>query len=101
MSLGLLVDFLIQANFLLNQSLQQKATTVCFVHKKGQDFHDKCLKSHLHQYNFFRFPQLKALIDNKEIQVDDIPIILFPSVINGILQEFFVIYKILKRFAIQ
>ena len=78
MSLGFLVDFLTQVNF-LNQSLQGKATTVCIVYKKVQDFLDKCrlLKSHLHQLNFFHFPQMKALIDSKEIQVDDIPIILF------------------------
>ena len=89
MWLGFLVDFLIQVNF-LNQSLQGKATTVCLVYKKIQDFRDKCrlLKSHLHQRNFFHFPQIKALIDSKEIQVDDIPIILFSSVFDKILQEF-------------
>ena len=89
MWLGFLVDFLIQFNF-LNQSLQGKATTVCLVYKKIQDFRDKCrlLKSHLHQRNFFHFPQIKALIDSKEIQVDDIPIILFSSVFDKILQEF-------------
>ena len=88
-SLGFLVDFLTQANF-LNQSLQGKATTVCLVYKKVQDFRDKYrfLKSHLHQRNFFHFLQMKALIDSKEIQVDDIPIILFSSVFDGILQEF-------------
>ena len=31
---------------------------------------------------------MKALIDSKEIQVDNIPIILFPSVFDGVLQEF-------------
>ena len=31
---------------------------------------------------------MKALIDSKEIQVDDIPIILFSSVFDGVLQEF-------------
>ena len=88
-SLGFLVDFLIQVNF-LNQSLQGKATTVCLVYKKVQDFRDKCrlLKSHPHQRNFFHFPQMKALIDSKEIQVDDFPIILFSSVFDGVLQEF-------------
>ena len=77
-SLGFLVDFLTQFNF-LNQILQGKATTVCLVYKKVQDFRDKCrlLKSHPHQRNFFHFPQMKVLIDSKEIQVDDIPIILF------------------------
>ena len=86
---GFLVDFLTQVNF-LNQSLQGKATTVCLVYKKVQDFCDKChlLKSHLHQLNFFHFLQIKALIDSKEIQVDDIPIILFSSVFDGVLQEF-------------
>ena len=89
MSLGFLVNFLTQVNF-LNQSLQGKATTVCLVYKKVQDFRDKCrlLKSHLHQCNFFHFPQMKALIDSKEIQVDDIPIILFSSVFDGVLQKF-------------
>ena len=31
---------------------------------------------------------MKALIDSKEIQVNDIPIILFSSVFDGVLQEF-------------
>ena len=89
MSLGFLVDFLTQVNF-LNQSLQGKAITVCLVYKKVQDFRGKCrlLKSHLHQRNFFHFPQMKALIDSKEIQVDDIPIILFSSVFDKVLREF-------------
>ena len=89
MSLGFLVDFLTQIDF-LNQSLQGKATTVCLVYKKVQDFRDKCriLISHLHQRNFFHFLQMKALIDSKKIQVDDIPIILFSSVFDGVLQEF-------------
>ena len=89
MSLGFLVDFLTQVNF-LNQTLQGKTTTVCLVHKKVKDFGDKCrlLKIHLYQRNFFHFPQKKALIDSKEIQVDDIPIILFSSVFDGVLQEF-------------
>ena len=70
--------------------MQGKATTVCLVYKKVQDFRDKCrpLKSHLHQRNFFHFPQMKALIDSKEIQEDDIPIILFSSVFDGVLQDF-------------
>ena len=89
MSLGFLVDFLTQVNF-LNQSLQGKATTVCLVYKKVQNFLDKCrlFKSHLHQRNLFHFPQMKALIDSKEIQVNDILIILFSSVFDGVLQEF-------------
>ena len=89
MLLGFLVDFLTQVNF-LNQSLQGKATTVCLVYKKVQDFRDKyrLLKSHLHQHNFFHFPQMKDLIDSKEIKVDDILIILFSSVFDGVLQEF-------------
>ena len=89
MSHGFLVNFLTQVNF-LNQSLQVKATTVCLVCKKVQDFRDKCrlFKSHLHQRNFFHFPQIMALIDSKEIQVDDIPIILFSSVFDEVLQEF-------------
>ena len=47
MSFSFLVDFLTQVNF-LNQNLQGKATTVCLVYKKVQDFRDKCrlLKSH-------------------------------------------------------
>ena len=89
MSLGFLVNFLTQVNF-LNQNLQEKARTVCLLYKKVQDFHDRCrlLKSHLHQRNFFDFPQMKVLIDSKEIQVDDIPMILFSSVFDGVLQEF-------------
>ena len=89
MLLGFLVDFFTQLSF-LNQSMQRKATTVCFLYKKVQDFRDKSrlLKSHLHQHNFFHFPQMKALIDSKEIRMDDIPIILFSSVFDGILLEF-------------
>ena len=89
MSLGFLVDFLSQVNF-LNQSLLGKATTVCPCIKKIQDFRDKCRlpQSHLHQRNFFHFPQIKVLIDSKEIQRDDIPIIFFSSVFDGVLQEF-------------
>ena len=77
MSLGFLVDFLTLVNF-LNKSLQGKATTMCLEYKKVQDFRDKCrlLKSHLHQRNFFHFPQMKAVLDSKKIEVDDIPIIL-------------------------
>ena len=88
-SLNFLVDFLTQVNF-LNQSLLGKATTVCLVYKKVQDFRDKCrlLKSYLYQRNFFHFPKMKALIDSEEIQVNDIPIILFSSVFDGVLQEF-------------
>ena len=88
-SLVCLVDFLTQVNF-LNQSVQGKATTVCLVYKKVQDFRDKCrlLKSHLHQRNFFHFQQMKALIDSEEIQENDIPIILFSSAFDGVLQEF-------------
>ena len=98
MSLGFVVNFLTQVN-LLNQSLQGKAKTVCLVYKKVQDFGDKCrlLKSHLHQRNVIHFPQMKALIDSKEIQVDDIPIILFSSVFNGVLQEFSSSFQVFER----
>ena len=98
MSLGFLKDFFTQGNF-LNQSLQGKATTLCLVYKKVQDFCDKnrLLKSHLHQRNFFHFAQMKTLIDSKEIQVDDIPIILFSSVIDGVLQEFFNCFQEYER----
>ena len=98
MSLGFLVDFLTQVNF-LNQSPQEKATTVCLVYKKVQDFRDECrlLKSHLYQHNFFHFHQMNALIDSKEIQVDDIPIILFPSVFGKVLQEFFYRFQDFER----
>ena len=67
--------------------------------QKVQNFRDKCrlLKSHLHQRNFFHFPQVKALIDSKEIQVDDIPIILFSSVFDRVLQEFSIRFQELKR----
>ena len=59
----------------------------------------KCrlLKSHLHQRNFFHFPQIKALIDSKEIQLDDIPIILFSSVFDKVLQEFFYRFQDFER----
>ena len=89
MSLGFLVDFLTQVNF-LNQSLQGKQQEFVSCTKKEQGFRDKCrlLKSHLHQLNFFHFPQMKALIDSKKIEVDDIPIILFSSVFDKVLQEF-------------
>ena len=94
MSLGFLVDFLTQVNF-LNQSLQGKATTVCLVYKKVHDFRDKCclLKSHLHQRNFFHISQMKTLIDSKEIHVDDIPIILFSSDFDWVLQKFFIRFQ--------
>ena len=87
-SLGFLVDFLTQVNF-LSQSLKGKKTAVCLMYKKVQDFRNKCrpLKSHLHQHYFFHFPQMKALIDSKEIQVDNIPITLFSSVFDRVLQE--------------
>ena len=102
MSLGLLVDFLTQINF-LNQSLQVKATTVCLVYKKLQDFRDKyrLLKSHLHQRNFFHFPQMKALIDSKEIQVDDVPIILSQAFLMGYRRNFLIVSKTLRGFLIQ
>ena len=102
MSLGFLVDFLTHVNF-LNQSLQGKATTVCLVYKKIQDFRDECrlLKSHLHQRNFFHFPQMKALIDSKEIQVDDIFVILFSSVFDEVLQEFSNRFQNFERIPIQ
>ena len=60
------------------------------MNKKVQDFRDKCrlLKSHLHQRNFFHFPQIKALIDSNETLVNDIHIILFSSVFAKVLQEF-------------
>jgi len=60
------------------------------MHKKVQDFRDKrrLLKSHLQQRNFFHFPQLTALIDSKEIQVDDMPIDLFSSAFDAVLQDF-------------
>ena len=98
MSLGFLVDFLTQVNF-LNQSLQGKATTVCLVYKKVQDFRNKCrlLKSHVHQRNFFHFPLVKALIDSKEIQVDDISIILFSGVFDRVLQEFSIRFQDFER----
>ena len=40
---------------------------------------------------------MKALIDSKEIQVDDIPIILFSSVFDGVLQEFFYRFQDFER----
>ena len=60
------------------------------MYKKVQDFCDKCrlLKSHLYERNFFHFPQMKTLIDSKEIQVYNIPIIFFSSVFDGVLQQF-------------
>jgi len=60
------------------------------MYKKVQDFRDKCrlLKSNLQQRNFFHFPQLTTLIDGKEIQVDDMPIAIFFSVFDAVLQDF-------------
>ncbi|XP_077972824.1 general transcription factor II-I repeat domain-containing protein 2-like [Styela clava] len=88
-SLAFLVDFLTFVNN-LNQSLQGKATTVCLMYKKVLDFRDKCrlLKGHLQQREFIHFPQLTALIDSKEIQVDKIPIVLFSGVFDTVLQDF-------------
>ena len=105
MSLDFLVNFLTQVNF-LNQSLQGKATTVCVVYKKVpvQDFRDKCrlLKSHPHQGNFSHFPQIKALIDSKEIQVDDIPIIHFSQAfLMGFCRNFLIVSETLREFPIQ
>ena len=96
--LGFLVDFLTQVNF-LNQSLKGKATTVCLVYKKVHDFRDKrrLFKSHLHQRNFFHFSQMKSLIDSKEIQVDNISIILFSSVFDRVLQEFSIRFQDFER----
>ena len=73
-----LVDFLTHGNY-LNQSLQGKEKTVCGMYRKVQDFRGKCrlLKSHLQRRNFFLFLQPLALIDNEEIQIDEIPIVLF------------------------
>ena len=45
-------------------------------------------QSHLHPRNFLHFSKMEALIDSKEIQVNDIPTMLFSSVFNGVLQEF-------------
>ena len=88
-SLAFLVDFLTLVNN-LNQSLQGKGTTICFMYKKVLDFQDKCrlLKSHLQQENFFHFPQLKALIVGKEIKVEKIPIALFSDVFDTVMQDF-------------
>ena len=88
-SLAFLVDFLTLVNN-LNQSLQGKGTTICFMYKKVLDFQDKCrlLKSHLQQGNFFHFPQLKALIVGKEIKVEKIPIALFSDVFDTVMQDF-------------
>ena len=88
-SLAFLVDFLTYMND-LNKSLQEKGTTVCFMHKKALDFKDKCrlLKNHLQQYNFFYFPQLTALIVSTEIQVDKVPITPVCNVFDSILQDF-------------
>ena len=88
-SLAFLVDFLSHVDN-LNQSLQGKGITICFMYKKVLDFQDKCrlLKSHLQQQNFFHFPQLTALIVEKEIEVDKIPIALFSGIFNTVLQDF-------------
>ena len=40
---------------------------------------------------------MKALIDSKEIQVDDIPINLFSSIFDGILQEFSNLFQDFER----
>ena len=88
-SLAFLVDFLTHVNNLKKMSAR-KRTTVCFMHKKVQDFKDKCrlLKNHLQQHNFFHFSQLTALIVSNEIQVDKVPIALFCNVSDAVLQDF-------------
>ena len=88
-SLAFLVDFLSHVDN-LNQSLQGKEITICFMYKKVLDFQDKCrlLKSHLQQQHFFHFPQLTALIVEKEIEVNKIPIALFSGVFDTVLQDF-------------
>jgi len=60
------------------------------MYKKVQDLRDKrrLLKIHLQQRNFFHLPQLTALIDSKEIQVDDMPSDLFSSAFDAVLQDF-------------
>ena len=88
-SLAFLVDFLTHVDN-LNQSLQGKGTTICYMYKTVLDFQDKCrvLKSHRQQQNFFHFPQLTALIVGGEIQVDKIPIALFSGIFDTVLQDF-------------
>ena len=83
------VDFLSLVNN-LNQSLQQKATTVCSMYKKVLAFCDKfrLLKNHLQQHNFFHFPQLTSFVNSNEIQVDNIPVTVFSGVFDAVLQDF-------------
>ena len=80
-SLDFLVDFLTQVDF-VNQSLQGKATTVCLVYKKYKISVTNVVSSKVIciSVTFSTFRKMKALIDSKEIQADDIPIILFSSV---------------------
>ena len=101
-SLGFLVDFITQVNF-LNQSLQGKATTVCLVYKKVQDFLDKCrlLKSHLHQCNFFHFPQMKALINSKKFKWMIFASFFSQAFLMGFCRNFLIFSKTLRGFPIQ
>ena len=60
------------------------------MHRKVKDFCHKCrlLRRHLQQRNFYHFPQLTALTDSKKVQPDEIPIVRFSGVLDGLLQEF-------------
>jgi len=76
-SLGFLVDFLTHVNN-LNQCLQGKAIT--FV---------SCTKQYRMSMTIVIFSKvMTALIDNIEIQVDDMPVVLFSSVFDAVLQDF-------------
>lgn len=88
-SLAFLVDLLIYINC-LNESLQGKGTTVCLMHRRVQDFCDKCrlLQSHIQQLNLYHFPQLTALIESHEIRKDEIPATSFSGVLEALLLEF-------------
>ena len=60
------------------------------MYKKVLAFRDKCrlLTNHLQQLNFFHFPQLMALVDSNEIQVDNIPVTAFYGVFDAVLEDF-------------
>ena len=84
-SIAFLVDLLIYINC-FNESLQGKGTTVCLMHRRVQDFCDKCrlLQSHIQQLNLYHFPQLTALIESHEIK-DEIPATSFSGVYEALL----------------
>ena len=64
----------------LNQALQGKTTTACFMHWKVQEF--------LLQCNCLHFQQLNSLMESGKMQQDNIPVSSFTATLDALLQEF-------------